>query len=90
MERFKRLLPEIARITPLAGDEAMNVWEAYDESDSIIAYAFTAIVPEVVPDIPDIEEMDKQKGRWAKVGCEVLNASDVNAFIKSRNLRSPL
>jgi len=59
MERFKRLLPEIARMTPLAGDEAMNVWEAYDESDSIIAYAFTAIVPEVVPDIPDMEEMDK-------------------------------
>jgi hypothetical protein len=59
MERFKRLLPEITRITPLAGDEAMNVWEAYDESDSLIAYAFTAIVPEVVPDIPDMDEMDK-------------------------------
>ena len=59
MERFKRLLPEIARMTPLTGDGATNVWEAYDESDSLIAYAFTAIVPEVVPDIPDMEEMDK-------------------------------
>jgi hypothetical protein len=37
----------------------MNVWEAYDESDSLLGYAFTAIVPEIVPDIPDMEEMDK-------------------------------
>ena len=44
---------------PLAGAETMNVWEAYDESDSLLGYAFTAIVPEVVPDIPDMEEMDK-------------------------------
>lgn len=59
MERFKRLLPEIVRIKPLAGAETMNIWEAYDESDSLLGYAFTAIVPEVVPDIPDMEEMDK-------------------------------
>jgi len=44
---------------PLGGAETMNVWEAYDESDSLLGYAFTAIVPEVVPDIPDMEEMDK-------------------------------
>lgn len=59
MERFKRLLPEIVRMKPLGGAETMNVWEAYDESDSLLGYAFTAIVPEVVPDIPDMEEMDK-------------------------------
>ena len=38
----------------------------------------------------DIEEMDKLKGRWAKTGCDVLSASDVNAFIKTKNLPSPL
>ena len=59
MERFKRLLPEIARIKPFAGDEGMDFWEAYDESGSLIGYTFAAAVPEVVPDIPDMEEMDK-------------------------------
>ena len=37
----------------------MDFWEAYDESGSLIGYAFAAAVPEVVPDIPDMEEMDK-------------------------------
>ena len=59
MERFKRLLPEIARIEPMGDTDGVNFWEAYDESDSLIGYAFDAVVPEVVPDIPDMEEMDK-------------------------------
>ena len=32
----------------------------------------------------DIEELVKQKGRWARAGCDVLNASDVNAFINTK------
>jgi hypothetical protein len=59
MERFKRLLPEIAQIKPLAGDGDVDFWEAYDNSGQLIGYAFSAVVPEIVPDIPDMEEMDK-------------------------------
>lgn len=59
MERFKRLLPEIARIEPIGADEAVDFWEALDESGALIGYAFAAVVPEVVPDIPDMEEMDR-------------------------------
>lgn len=58
MERFKRLLPEIARIEPFEGDDGVDFWKAYDEKDSLIGYAFAAVVPEVVPDIPDMDEMD--------------------------------
>lgn len=59
MERFKRLLPEINRIKPLAADDEVDFWEAYDKSEVLIGYAFSAVVPEIVPDIPDMDEMDK-------------------------------
>lgn len=58
MERLKRLLPGIAGIRPLGGEEGLDFWEAYDGSGKLIGYAFAAKVPEVVPDIPDMDEMD--------------------------------
>jgi hypothetical protein len=59
MERFKKLLPGIAQIKPLAGDGETVCWEVYDEAGSLLGYAFAMDVPETVPDIPGMEEMDK-------------------------------
>ncbi len=59
MNRFKGLLPEIARLEPFAEAGETNCWEAYDESGRLIAYAFAADVPEVMADLPGVEEMDR-------------------------------
>ena len=32
-----------------------------------------------------VDAMTAQENRWAKAGCDVFDAGDVNAFIKSRN-----
>ena len=59
MERFKKLLPEIAQIKPLASDDEVICYEAYGASGTLIGYAFAADVPETLPDIPGMDEMDK-------------------------------
>ena len=59
MERFTRLLPEIAQVKPVASDGETIYWEVYDKSGSLIGYAFAADVPEAVADIEETEEMDK-------------------------------
>ncbi len=59
MNRFKGLLPEIARLEPFAENGETNCWEAYDGSGSLIAYAFSADVPEVMADMPGAEDMDR-------------------------------
>lgn len=59
MERFTRLLPEIARVKPVASDGETIYWEVYDKSGSLIGYAFAADVPEAVADIEETEEMDR-------------------------------
>ena len=38
----------------------------------------------------EVEVIGKQKGRWEKAGCDVFNAQDVLAFIKTKNLPSSL
>jgi hypothetical protein len=59
IERFKQLLPEIAQARPLVSDDEVICWEVYDQSGALLGYAFAADVPETVPDIPGMEEMDK-------------------------------
>jgi hypothetical protein len=59
MNRFTKLLPEVAQMKPLTGDGETNCWEAYDKSGALIGYAFTADVPEMVVDIPGADEMDR-------------------------------
>jgi FMN-binding domain len=58
-DTFKRLLPEVARIEPLAGSEGLDFWNAYDAAGGLLGYAFTANVPETIPDIPGMDEMDR-------------------------------
>jgi hypothetical protein len=59
MERFTRLLPEIAQMNPVASDGETICWEAYDKSGLLIGYAFAADVPEAVADVEEMQEMDK-------------------------------
>lgn len=59
MERFTRLLSEIAQIKPVASDGETIYWEAYDKSGVLIGYVFAADVPEAAADIEETEEMDK-------------------------------
>ncbi|HXZ94464.1 MAG TPA: FMN-binding protein [Dehalococcoidia bacterium] len=59
MEKFGRLLPEIAQIKPVAGDTETICWEAYDKSGLLVGYAFAADVPEAVADVGEMQEMDK-------------------------------
>ncbi|MEW6663625.1 MAG: FMN-binding protein [Thermodesulfobacteriota bacterium] len=59
MEKFKRLLPEVERMEPLAGGEGPDFWKAYDASGTLLGYAFAAKVPETIPDIPGMDEMDR-------------------------------
>ena len=61
MERFRKLLPAIARIKPLADDAEVTCWEAYDDAGRLLGYAFDMDVPETLPDIPGMEEMDKYR-----------------------------
>ena len=59
VDTFKRLLPEVVRIEPLAGSEGLDFWKAYDAAGGLLGYAFTANVPETIPDIPGMDEMDR-------------------------------
>ena len=59
MERFTRLLPEIAQIKPVASDEETICWEAYDQAGSLLGYAFAADIPEAAADITETGEMDR-------------------------------
>ena len=59
VERFRQLLPEVARIKRVARDGETLYWEVYDESGSLIGYAFYVEVPETIPDVPEAEEFDK-------------------------------
>ena len=59
MERFKRLLSEIAQIKPVARGGETICWEAYDKAGLLIGYAFAADVPEAVAEAGEMQEMDK-------------------------------
>jgi hypothetical protein len=59
MERFKRLLPQITEMKQLVSDGEIVCWEAYDESGHLIGFAFVKDIPEAVPDIPGVEDMDR-------------------------------
>jgi hypothetical protein len=59
MERFKKVLPGIAKIEPMDGDGEAICWKAYDEAGALLGYAFVMDIPESLPDIPGMEEMDK-------------------------------
>ena len=61
MERFARLLPNIAHMKPVASDGEPICWEAYDKGGSLLGYAFAADVPEAVADVGETEEMDKYR-----------------------------
>ena len=61
MEEFKRLMPQIARMTQLESDGEIVCWEAYDGADKLIGYAFARDIPEGVADIPGAEDMDKYR-----------------------------
>jgi len=61
MEDFKRLLPQIARVTDLVSEGEIVCWEAYDESDNLIGYAFSKDIPEAVASIPGVEDMDRYR-----------------------------
>lgn len=52
-------MPEVARIEPLAGSEGLDFWKAYDAAGDLLGYAFAAKVPETIPDIPGMDEMDR-------------------------------
>ena len=59
MERFKKLLPQIAQMKHLVSDGEVVCWEAYNESGKLIGYAFAKDIPEAVADIPGAEDMDR-------------------------------
>lgn len=59
MERFVKLLPEIAKIKPVAREGETLCWKAYDKKGSLLGYAFAADVPEAVADVGETEEMDR-------------------------------
>jgi hypothetical protein len=58
-ERFKLLQPEIAKIRRKVNEREGVYWEVYDEEESLLGYAFYAVVPESAIDIPEAEEFDK-------------------------------
>ena len=59
MERFRKFLPGIAEIKPLEGEGEKSGWAAYDAAGTLLGYAFVMDVPESVPDIPGMEDMDR-------------------------------
>ena len=61
MENFKRLLPQIAEMKQLVSGGEIVCWEAYDESDQLIGYAFAKDIPEAIADIPGADEMDRYR-----------------------------
>lgn len=61
MERFKQLLPTIARVKQIDSDGETICWEVRDQSGMLLGYAFAMDVPETVPDIPGADEMDKYR-----------------------------
>jgi len=61
MENFRRLLPQIAEMKQLVSDGEIVCWEAYDESDQLIGYAFAKDIPEAIADIPGADEMDRYR-----------------------------
>lgn len=63
MERFKKLLPEIASIKSLGYEDGMDLWEVYNGSEALIGYAFDIVVPDFVSDLIDMDEMDKYQVR---------------------------
>lgn len=59
MERFKKFLPELAQLKPLGGDGEAYGWEACDAAGNRLGYVFSMDVPESLPDIPGMEDMDR-------------------------------
>ena len=59
MERFRKFLPEIAELKPLGGDGEAYGWEACDAAGNRLGYTFAMDVPESLPDIPGMEDMDR-------------------------------
>lgn len=59
MDQVKSLLPQVGRVEQLGGDSDTTCWRAFDRNDNLIAYAFTAIVPEAATDEIDMEDMDR-------------------------------
>lgn len=56
-DRFKELLPSVARIKRVAGESVY--WELYDESGALIGYGFLVDVPESGLAVPEVEEFDR-------------------------------
>jgi hypothetical protein len=49
----------VSRLEPLVGSEGVTFWKAYDAAGDLVGYAFAAKVPESIPDIPGMDEMDR-------------------------------
>ncbi len=60
---FKQLLPQIAKLKPLSADNEIICWEAFDQSGTLLGYAFAKDVPELGSDFPGAEDMDKYQVR---------------------------
>lgn len=58
IDRFKKLLPEIARIKRVVASEGGVYWEVYNDSGAKLGYAFCEKVPDSALDIPEAEEFD--------------------------------
>jgi len=58
-DRFKLLLPELAKIKRVLNERENVYWEVYDELGELLGYAFYEVVPDSDLDIPEAEEFDK-------------------------------
>jgi len=63
MEIFKQLLPQIAQLKPLAVNNEIVCWQAFDQSGTLLGYAFAKDVPELGADFPGVEDMDRYQVR---------------------------